>query len=161
MLKDSFATAEADMKARALAEARLDADRMLLATQGALDADGQLLSAAQRAEVDALMAQLRQTAADSQDAAAIEAAAVAAAVAVRGADQRLGGGEHARALFRQPRRAAGERAAEADEREAASEHGGGTGAGGVCAFAGAVTAPRPHKTTALDRRRRVFTTQSV
>ncbi len=79
MLKDSFATAEADMKARALAEARLDADRMLLATQGALDADGQLLSAAQRAEVDALMAQLRQTAADSQDAAAIEAATQALA----------------------------------------------------------------------------------
>ncbi len=79
MLKDSFATAEADMKARALAEARLDANRMLLATQGALDADGQLLSAAQRAEVDALMAQLRQTAADSQDAAAIEAATQALA----------------------------------------------------------------------------------
>jgi molecular chaperone HscA len=31
------------MQARALAEARVDADRMLLATQSALDADGDLL----------------------------------------------------------------------------------------------------------------------
>jgi len=42
MLQDSFSTAEQDMKARALAEAGVDADRMLLATQTALDADGQL-----------------------------------------------------------------------------------------------------------------------
>jgi molecular chaperone HscA len=33
MLQDSFTTAQADMRARALAEARLDADRLLLATQ--------------------------------------------------------------------------------------------------------------------------------
>lgn len=79
MLKDSFATAEEDMKARALAEARVDADRMLLATQGALDADGALLSAAERAEVDALMAQLRATRTASQDAAEIEAATEALA----------------------------------------------------------------------------------
>jgi molecular chaperone HscA len=41
-----------DMKARALVEARVDADRMLLATHSALDADGDVLSAAQRAEID-------------------------------------------------------------------------------------------------------------
>jgi molecular chaperone HscA len=79
MLKDSFATAEEDMKARALAEARVDADRMLLATQSALDVDGALLSVAERAEVDALMAQLRATRADSPDAATIEAATEALA----------------------------------------------------------------------------------
>ncbi|MFZ9285990.1 MAG: Fe-S protein assembly chaperone HscA, partial [Burkholderiaceae bacterium] len=45
MLQESFTTAEADIQARALAEARLDADRMLLATQSALDADGHLLDA--------------------------------------------------------------------------------------------------------------------
>ncbi len=79
MLKDSFATAEEDMKARALAEARVDADRMLLATQSALDADGALLSAHERAEVDALMAQLRATRADSPDSATVEAATEALA----------------------------------------------------------------------------------
>ena len=79
MLKDSFATAEEDMKARALAEARVDADRMLLATQSALDADGALLSANERAEVDALMAQLRTTRAGSHDAAEVEAATEALA----------------------------------------------------------------------------------
>ena len=79
MLKDSFATAEDDMKARALAEARVDADRMLLATQSALEADGALLTADKRQAVDALMARLRETLAGSHDAAAIEAATEALA----------------------------------------------------------------------------------
>jgi molecular chaperone HscA len=79
MLQDSFSTAEQDMKARALAEARLDADRLLLATQSALDADGGLLAPADRQEIDALMAQLRAVAAASQDAAVIEAATEALA----------------------------------------------------------------------------------
>jgi molecular chaperone HscA len=74
MLQDSFATAQSDMQARALAEARVDADRMLLATQSALDADGALLPTEERAAVEALMAALRTTAAASADAAAIEAA---------------------------------------------------------------------------------------
>jgi molecular chaperone HscA len=81
MLKDSFSTAEQDMKARALAEARVDADRMLMATQGALDADGALLDAPERGQIDALVAQLRQTAASSQDAGEIEAATEALAKA--------------------------------------------------------------------------------
>ena len=78
MLQDSFSTAEADVKARALVEARVDADRMLLATQSALDADGALLSKEERAEVDALMAALQRTR-DAQDAAVIEAATEALA----------------------------------------------------------------------------------
>ena len=61
MLQDSFSTAEVDMKARALAEARVDADRMLLATQSALNADADLLSGAQRADINALMVALRNT----------------------------------------------------------------------------------------------------
>jgi len=56
MLQDSFTTAEQDMKARALAEARLDADRMWLATQSALDADSDLLSAEDRQLIESLMA---------------------------------------------------------------------------------------------------------
>jgi molecular chaperone HscA len=79
MLQDSFATAEADMQARSLAEARVDADRMLLATQSALDADGALLDASERKDIDALMAQLRATAADSTDAKTIESATTALA----------------------------------------------------------------------------------
>ena len=43
--KDGFATAAQDMRARAVVEARVDADRMLMATQSALDADGDLLTA--------------------------------------------------------------------------------------------------------------------
>jgi molecular chaperone HscA len=52
MLQDSFATAQQDMQSRALVEARVDADRMLLATRSALSADGDLLEAAERAEID-------------------------------------------------------------------------------------------------------------
>ncbi|SDP81921.1 molecular chaperone HscA [Rhodoferax sp. OV413] len=73
MLQDSFSTAAQDMQARALVEARVDADRMLLATQSALDADGDLLSAAERAEVDALRAELLQ-AKSLTDAKLVEAA---------------------------------------------------------------------------------------
>ena len=79
MLQDSFSTAEADVKARALVEAKVDADRMLLATQSALAADAALLSEPERAEIDALMLSLRGIAANSVDAAAIEAATKALA----------------------------------------------------------------------------------
>ena len=78
MLQDSFSTAEQDMKARAVVEARVDADRMWLATQSALDADGDLLSADERQHVQALMA--ATLAAKSLDnAAEIEAATEALA----------------------------------------------------------------------------------
>jgi molecular chaperone HscA len=79
MLQESFTTAEQDMKARALTQARVDAERMLVATRSALDADAALLDAAERAEIDALMAALRETAGASQDAAVIEAAVQALA----------------------------------------------------------------------------------
>jgi molecular chaperone HscA len=103
MLRDSFATAQADMQARAVAEARVDADRMLLATQSALNADADLLEAAERAAIDSLMARLRAVV-DAPgagiDAAAIEAAtkalaqgteAFAAARMNRGIQQALAG----------------------------------------------------------------------
>ena len=73
MLQDGFATAQEDMKMRALVEARVDADRMLLATQSALDADGDVLTAEQRADIEVLMAQLRE-AVTSEDAGHVEAA---------------------------------------------------------------------------------------
>lgn len=74
MLQESFSTAQQDMQTRALVEARVDADRMLLATQSALDADGDLLSVEERAVIDASMAQLREAAKGSNEAAAIDAA---------------------------------------------------------------------------------------
>jgi len=79
MLQESFTTAEQDIKARALGEARVDADRMLLATQSALNADGDLLRPAEREHIEALMKQLHKVAADSHDAAVIEAATQALA----------------------------------------------------------------------------------
>jgi molecular chaperone HscA len=84
MLQDSFSTAEQDMKARALVEARVDADRMLIATQSALDADAALLDAGELAEIDTLMNQLRAVAVDSNDAEAIEAATKALAKGTEG-----------------------------------------------------------------------------
>jgi len=72
MLQESFTTAQADMKARALVEARVDADRMLLATRSALAADGDLLSPAERAGIDAQMATLQAAILTEQDAKALE-----------------------------------------------------------------------------------------
>ena len=78
MLRDSFATAQQDMQARALVEARVDADRMLLATQSALDADGDLLDPEDRTLIDQSMAALRD-AHRSNDAVVVEAATKALA----------------------------------------------------------------------------------
>ncbi|GAB4402305.1 MAG: Fe-S protein assembly chaperone HscA [Rhodoferax sp.] len=78
MLQDSFASAEADLHARAVTEARVEADRMILATQSALAADAALLDDAQRADIERLIAQV-QAARGLDDAAAIEAATQALA----------------------------------------------------------------------------------
>jgi molecular chaperone HscA len=60
MLGESFTTAAADMQARALAEARVEAERMLLATRSALDADSDLLDSAGVDTIQALMRTLDQ-----------------------------------------------------------------------------------------------------
>ena len=78
MLQDSFSTAQQDMASRALIEARVDAERMLLATRSALAADGHLLDAAQRARIDALLAAL-EAARGADEAAVVEAATKALA----------------------------------------------------------------------------------
>ncbi len=87
MLQDGFATAAQDMRTRAVVEARVDADRMLIATQSALDADGDVLSDDERRDIGALMQALRSLietgnasdGPDAPDAAAIEAATEALA----------------------------------------------------------------------------------
>jgi molecular chaperone HscA len=92
MLKDSFATAEADVRARAIAEARVDADRLLLATRSALNADADLLTPTERADIDAAMATLAASALQA-DAAAIDAASKALAQATEAfAAQRMNRG---------------------------------------------------------------------
>ncbi|MDH4482485.1 MAG: Fe-S protein assembly chaperone HscA [Rhodoferax sp.] len=92
MLKDSFSTAEADMRARSVVEARVDAQRMLLATQSALDADGDLLQPEERQTIDAAMDALR-AAAPLDDSAAIEAQTKALAEATEAfAAQRMNRG---------------------------------------------------------------------
>jgi molecular chaperone HscA len=60
MLQDSFTSADVDMKMRALREEQVEAERILLATQSALDSDGNLLSDTERAEIAALMDTVRQ-----------------------------------------------------------------------------------------------------
>ncbi|MDA8453457.1 Fe-S protein assembly chaperone HscA [Acidovorax sp. GBBC 3334] len=55
MLKEGFATAEQDIQSRALVEARVDASRMLMATQTALNEDGDILSADERNAINELM----------------------------------------------------------------------------------------------------------
>jgi molecular chaperone HscA len=58
MLRDSYAHAEEDMAARSLAEARVEADQLVAATRGALATDGGLLAPAERAAIDAAIAEV-------------------------------------------------------------------------------------------------------
>ena len=75
MLKDGFTHAEHDMAARSLREAQVDAQRMVLATRSALAADGALLSDAERAAVESLLADTERIARGADaDADAITAA---------------------------------------------------------------------------------------
>ncbi len=78
MLQESFSTAQQDMQARALAEARLDADRMILATKSALASDADLLDAVERAQIDSLIGGVADARAHGE-AAVIEAATQALA----------------------------------------------------------------------------------
>ncbi|MDE2427768.1 MAG: Fe-S protein assembly chaperone HscA [Burkholderiales bacterium] len=59
MLQDSFASAGTDMQERALREERVEAERILLATQSALTADAHLLSASETSGIQQLMDTVR------------------------------------------------------------------------------------------------------
>ncbi|WP_374592995.1 Fe-S protein assembly chaperone HscA [Aquabacterium sp.] len=78
MLQEGFATAEADMEDRALREARVEAERLLLATRAALAADGDLLDGDEHEAIEHLIATL-DNARSGDDRAAIEAATKALA----------------------------------------------------------------------------------
>ena len=92
MLQDSFTTAEQDIRTRAVVEAQVDADRLLLAINSALDADADLLDAPERAEIDDAMRALAEGR-ESTDAAHIEALSKALAQATESfAAQRMNRG---------------------------------------------------------------------
>jgi molecular chaperone HscA len=66
------------MRARSLRESRVEAERMLLATRAALAADGDLLSADEQTDIQALLSAL-DTLQHSEDHAAIDTAVEALA----------------------------------------------------------------------------------
>ncbi|MFL6717787.1 MAG: Fe-S protein assembly chaperone HscA [Burkholderiaceae bacterium] len=73
MLQESFSSADSDMQLRALREEQVEAERILLATQSALDADAALLSDEERADIARLIESLRATAQGSDHQAIKEA----------------------------------------------------------------------------------------
>jgi molecular chaperone HscA len=70
MLSEGFRTAEDDMRARALREAQVDAERLALATRSALAADGDLLNASERASIEQHLSSL-DAVRQGDDAAAV------------------------------------------------------------------------------------------
>ncbi len=73
MLREGFEHAQEDMSARALAEQRVEAQRLGEATYAALAADGDLLDPAERAAIDAVLVDLANAAA-GEDTPAIKKA---------------------------------------------------------------------------------------
>ena len=78
MLQDSFSSADDDMQRRALREEQVEAERIVLATQSALQADSALLSAEELTSVQQLMAAVSASATGT-DHLAIKAAVEALA----------------------------------------------------------------------------------
>ncbi|WP_026354396.1 Fe-S protein assembly chaperone HscA [Massilia niastensis] len=68
MLQDSYSSAQVDMQMRALREEQVEAERILLATQSALDADAELLSDEERAAIEAMELAVREAVTRSNDA---------------------------------------------------------------------------------------------
>jgi len=83
MLREGFGSAEIDMRQRSLREARVDAERLVLATRSALAADGDLLSEAERASIERCIGELEQ-ARSADDPAAIRVALDALADSTEG-----------------------------------------------------------------------------
>jgi molecular chaperone HscA len=88
MLQDSFHTAEIDKQARALAESRLEVDRMCLATNAALEKDAYLLVEAELEHIKQLMT------------LAIESKSLDDAIAIENATEALAKGTEAFAALR-------------------------------------------------------------
>jgi len=67
MLQDSYTSASSDMQMRALREEQVEAERILLATQSALDSDTDLLSPDEQATIAAQLQMVRDAVAMSND----------------------------------------------------------------------------------------------
>jgi len=99
MLSESFTTAEVDMKERALRESRVEAERMLLATRAAIDADGDLLEVPESAAIESMLQRLEAVRQgsdhhaidDAVEALALSTEAFAAARMNRGIRKALAG----------------------------------------------------------------------
>ncbi|AWL06712.1 Fe-S protein assembly chaperone HscA [Massilia oculi] len=68
MLQESYSSASEDMQMRALREEQVEAERILLATQSALDADVELLSAQEQAAIGQQLQAVRDAVTASNDA---------------------------------------------------------------------------------------------
>ena len=83
MLQEGFAHADADMRSRQLSEARVEAQRMILATRSALSADADLLSHEERGAIEALIHRV-QTVAQGDNPQAMDEAVQALAQGTEG-----------------------------------------------------------------------------
>ena len=72
MLKEGFSTVDQDIQARAVTEARVDAERLAMATESALALDGDLLTAKERQDVLELLVRVRAVAGEASEAVSIE-----------------------------------------------------------------------------------------
>ena len=84
MLTDAFGHAEEDARLRSLHEQAVDAERLLLATQTAIDQDGQLLSVADQALIGQRMAELSVLREALKDVDALRAGIAALSTATEG-----------------------------------------------------------------------------
>jgi len=84
MLTDAFGHAEEDARLRSLHEQGVDAERLLLATQTAIDQDGQLLSVADQALIGQRMAELSVLRETLKDTDALRAGIAALSAATEG-----------------------------------------------------------------------------
>jgi molecular chaperone HscA len=83
MLHEGFGAAEVDMQSRALREAKVDAERLILATRSALTADADLLEAQERSAIEQHVTAL-DVARQGDDAAVVRAALDALAHSTEG-----------------------------------------------------------------------------
>jgi molecular chaperone HscA len=92
MLQESFANAAPDMVARAMAEARVEAERIVDATEGALRSDGDLLNDAERAPIEQALAAVRRLAGQDDHRALVDAVSALNAASEEFAGRRMNRG---------------------------------------------------------------------
>jgi molecular chaperone HscA len=84
MLEEALDHGEEDFEARRLSDARVEAQRILLATQKALAADGDLLEGDERANIERCMAELERAVREAKSAGSVTLMSDALADATHG-----------------------------------------------------------------------------